>query len=878
MTGEPRAFLAIDRGAATSGAALIGRVDGSWRLLGSVALPAASDEDAPVHFLLARVAAADPGLTRRLGIDPSDAGKLPAVAVRSTPPRRLAVVAASERALAPLIAAADRSGWRTVGASAETTDPLAMTSLLLDGSIEGILAGAGDPPGADERGAIAELTALVAAAARRRPERLVVLAGAMAENASAFGDLNAREGETLLAPAARLGPEGAPLRDLLTELALPADDARRALGPAITTLASVLDRRVELVEIGFDGGLRAVASPGSPSEGPHADVAIVPSAWLAPADPDDTAVDRVLAWTTVPSDRHRLRDRLRELRIAPWSDLTGDGAALRMAAARAALSRLADATPEFTALPAPDLVVAAGGVWSIAPAPAVALALADVLRRSGASSHALDHARLLGPLGSIADAEERRAVIADLADDLLAPLGSVVTPSGLRTGRSVGSLVVHRRSGPAFERAPIDLIPGGIEVVDLPPGSSATAEFRFRDAVRLGGRGRHFEVEVMGGLAGLVVDLRDVPMRLPDRADRRRRAPRLVADRGRRRVSRMIAEPILDLALVPARQLIESPVDAVFALAPGDRALVEAGASVVVGAPIAEQLRDPRLEDKSVSEPIEPRPGDRWHPMTRTVAPVTPGGPRGAPGGEYLFPWKSRWRVATGDIVDPLETPVAGIVRDVRPGTSITIRAAGRGIRGIVALGGPTRGRVTMAAGPEGGLRPGALDVGMAGAILVVDARVDAETLTRARAMGVRGIVVAGLASKERRDFLASEARQRAALHRLPPYAVLVMDGATRRPMAGPIMTLLAAMTGLEVAIVSDPPMLVFDHPGLTLPTPIPQQVRIRAGSLSGQEALWLGAAGRRRFAGGVDLEAGHVRLSDGSTVAIPLGDLERFV
>jgi hypothetical protein len=162
-----------------------------------------------------------------------------------------------------------------------------------------------------------------------------------------------------------------------------------------------------------------------------------------------------------------------------------------------------------------------------------------------------------------------------------------------------------------------------------------------------------------------------------------------------------------DLRLVPARRLIESPVDVIFAIAPGDRALIDAGASVVVGAPIAEQLRDPRLEDKVVTEPVEPRPGDRWHAITRVVAPVTPGGPRGAPGGEYLFPWKSRWRVATGDIVDPLETPVAGIVRDVRPGTSITIRAAGRGIRGIVALGGPTRGRVLMSAGPDGDSDPG---------------------------------------------------------------------------------------------------------------------------------------------------------------------------
>jgi hypothetical protein len=522
VTGDPRAFLAIDRGAATAAAALVGRVAGAWRLLGSVALPAAVGDEAVIDLLVRRVEAADPRLAHHLGVSAAGAATIPAVTVRTTPPRRLAVVAPSERALAPLVEAAGRSGWRTSGASVETTDPLAMTRLLLDGGVHGILAGAGDPPGADERGPLAEFTALVAAAVQRRPDRLVILAGAMADAAEAFGDASVREGELLLAPAARSGEEGAPLRSLLTELALPADDARRAFGPAIRSLATVLDRRIELVEIGFDGGVRAIATPGDPTTGPTLDVAIVPTARLAPADPDDAAVDRVLAWLTVASDRHRLRDRLREMRIAPWSDLTGDGAALRMAAARAALGRLADATPEMSAEPAPDLIVAAGGVWSIAPAPTVALALADILRRPGASAYALDHARLLGPLGSIPDEDERRAVIGDLADDLLAPLGSVVTPAGLKMGRSAGSLIIHGYGGDARGRAPIDLIPGGIEIVDLPPGASATAEFRFRDGVRLGGRGRHFAVDVMGGLAGLVVDLRDVPIRLPERSERRR--------------------------------------------------------------------------------------------------------------------------------------------------------------------------------------------------------------------------------------------------------------------------------------------------------------------------------------------------------------------
>ncbi|MEO8438577.1 MAG: hypothetical protein ABI562_08950, partial [Chloroflexota bacterium] len=266
-----------------------------------------------------------------------------------------------------------------------------------------------------------------------------------------------------------------------------------------------------------------------------------------------------------------------------------------------------------------------------------------------------------------------------------------------------------------------------------------------------------------------------------------------------------------DVRLVAARRLIAAPVDAVFALAPGDRPLVSAGDSVVVGAPIAERLRDPRLDEMDIPVEIDARPGGRWAGPPRR-------GQEHGPGGEYVFDWNGRWRVATGDIADVFESPFAGIVREVRPGTGITIRAAGRGIRGVVALGSPTRGRLQTGGGSE--LRSGGLDVGSAGTILVVGSRVDAETLTRARAMGVCGVVVAGLASKERRDFIASEARQRAALHRLPPFAVLVLDGAVRRPLAGAVQAVLAALAGREVAIVTNPPTLVFDLPNLIIPDP----------------------------------------------------------
>lgn len=517
MTSEPRAFLTQDVGAATIAAALVGRVGGRWRLIGSLELPVGANPAALAALLVERASAADSALAAALGLDRTPVDELPRVEVASHPPRRLAVVAGSERALVPLVAAASRSGWRTSSASAETADPLEMSTLLLDSGVDGILAGAGDPPAADERRALGELGALVAAAAHRRPEVPVVLAGGMGGQLHAFGDAADRTGRVLIGSATHPGPEGAALRELLTDLALPADDSRRALGAAAVALAEVLDRRIDVVEIGVDGGTRAGAWPGGWSGVAGLDLAIVPSAGLAPADPDDQVVDRVATWSTGTTDRHRLRDRMRELRIAPWADATGEGVALRLAAARAALSCLARWTPEWADRPAADLVVATGGAWAVAPATSVALALVDVLRRAGAAQFALDHGRLLAPLGSIPDPGERRAMLADLADDLLVPLGTVVTPGGLRNGRNAGALELHGPNG----RREHDLRPGGLELVDLPPGSTAVAEFRFHDTVRLGGRGRHFTIDVTGGLGGLLVDLRDVPLRLPERADLR---------------------------------------------------------------------------------------------------------------------------------------------------------------------------------------------------------------------------------------------------------------------------------------------------------------------------------------------------------------------
>jgi len=326
----------------------------------------------------------------------------------------------------------------------------------------------------------------------------------------------------LLAPDAEAGqPAGSALQQILEGLRAVENDSRLGVARSIASLAYVLDRSIEIVEVGLQGGLRARSEPVGDGH-----FAVVSShscpaeASFAPSDPSEEVVDGVMAWSTNTQDRHRLMDHLNDLRLTPWGAAEGDGAVFRLAAAKAAVARLVEATPEITAYPMPALLVAAGGIFSSLPPSVVALALADLVRRPGVSNLACDQARLLGPLGVIEDEAERRRLLANLADDILVPLGSLILPAGVKNGRSAG----HLRLEDPVSVSEIELHPGAVQVVDLPPGRAAKVDLDFRDAVRLNDRGHHFSVDVAGGLAGLLIDLRDIPLRMSDRPESRRAA------------------------------------------------------------------------------------------------------------------------------------------------------------------------------------------------------------------------------------------------------------------------------------------------------------------------------------------------------------------
>jgi len=657
VTSQPRAFFAIDHGSATTSAALLGHVGGRWRLIAHTSAPCTGDVEALLTGLLNQVCQTDRTLLDEIapgedGADEIDVRAFvatwPRLIARTTPQRRIAVLAGSRRQRRRLEECALRAGWLVAAGSADEDNPVALSRLMLSPTTNAVLLGADHSPGGDEKRHLSDLAALVASVTQLRPELTVILAGGAATFEMAFassGDSRSiatapdaatgtpdkgpgqtkiaamatpfdeitgeedtgtseaeaqtedaalepamppdsevvaeipeaqtpeaqspeaqtpeasqaaeapeapaatveeaqalpvfgaplpqassaivqsaggRSDHVLLAPDAEAGqPAGTALQQILEGLRAVENDSRLGVARSIASLAYVLDRSIEVLEVGLQGGLRARSEPVGEGR-----VAVVSShsclaeASFAPSDPSEEVVDGVMAWSTNTQDRHRLMDRLNDLRLTPWGAAEGDGAVFRLAAAKAAVARLVEATHDITAHPMPALLVAAGGIFSSLPPSVVALALADLVRRPGVSNLACDQARLLGPLGVIEDEAERRRLLADLADDILVPLGSLILPAGVKNGRSAG----HLRLKDPVSISEIELHPGAVQVVDLPPGRATRIDLDFRDAVRLSDRGHHFSVEVAGGIAGLLVDLRDIPLRISDRPESRRAA------------------------------------------------------------------------------------------------------------------------------------------------------------------------------------------------------------------------------------------------------------------------------------------------------------------------------------------------------------------
>jgi len=346
---------------------------------------------------------------------------------------------------------------------------------------------------------------------------------------------------------------------------------------------------------------------------------------------------------------------------------------------------------------------------------------------------------------------------------------------------------------------------------------------------------------------------------------------------------------VADARLVaPAEPLAPAPV-ARLRLRPGDHSLVVPGELVHIGQPVMTQARETLLLEVPLRGDLGDRPpGAELDPVQfQSARAIGRDQPRPGDRAYLLYVGADRIaRVVLARSPTTMVSPIDGVAEEVTA-SHISLRASGVGLRGPVGWGQPVVGRVILAvASPDAELRSGAVDISAAGGILVAGARLDIEALTRARAIGVAGIICGGVVGRELQQLAESDVRQRAALHAITPFAILALDGFGRRPIPTLAWDLLTAAAADErlVGILPDARLAVVGGDPSTLPISVwpPDAVRVAAGDAAGRAGRLVGLAGPVRRPGGTYQPSGYVAF--GATAdtpagrrVVPLADLERL-
>ena len=523
MAQDTPSFFTLDRGSVSTSASLIAPVDGRYRLLASATAPRGVEAEAILEDLAWRVARTDAALSGSL----EGWQTWSRLEVRTTPAPRACLVAASAETGELLERAFSGAGWHVAFRSFEPRpDIVALGQASLNPDVDAIVVGGREVTDDIEREHIRLLWPLAGSLARFRDDLAVIACGPFRERPEGIGDdrlfsLPAPDPVPATAPSELRQAASQVGFHLRTQGEAGGAEGRGSLRTTIASLAVLLGNRVEGVEIGAAAGSRTLAHPDA--EVRHA---VLSTAALLPGSiiDDDAVSESILRWSTGGGDAAGNADRLRELCLRPWSGIDRTSAHLRLAALRAALERMQQAWDAAhhdgrAEEDAADVLVLSGGGFDSVPSAAAALAVVDSIRRPGAATILHDHARVLAPLGALPVEGDRRRLLADLVDDVLLPIGSVLLTGALGergTGRGTMSISTSLGSDE------LDLEPGDLRLVDLPPGIVARLDIDPLDGSIMGVTGRRIALEVSGGLGGLLVDTRDIPLRLPDSPDRRR--------------------------------------------------------------------------------------------------------------------------------------------------------------------------------------------------------------------------------------------------------------------------------------------------------------------------------------------------------------------
>jgi hypothetical protein len=226
---------------------------------------------------------------------------------------------------------------------------------------------------------------------------------------------------------------------------------------------------------------------------------------------------------------------------------------------------------------------------------------------------------------------------------------------------------------------------------------------------------------------------------------------------------------------------------------------------------------------------------------------------------------------------------VRGRVRAVEEG-SLVIEVPAARLHGIGGSGEAVHGELVVGVpNPGDELRAAAIDAGATGKILVGGSRASAETLTRARAMGVAGIVLGGVLDKELRDFEAIQRRRREAGGMTGAFGILLVEGFGKVGIDPQLFAWFRTHAG-RVASLFGADGLLYVYDASPLPTRralarVGDRVIAHRRPFQGRGGVLVGMLEDLHAAqSGIPTRVGLVRFEDGRLAPVPLANIEATV
>ena len=145
---------------------------------------------------------------------------------------------------------------------------------------------------------------------------------------------------------------------------------------------------------------------------------------------------------------------------------------------------------------------------------------------------------------------------------------------------------------------------------------------------------------------------------------------------------------------------------------------------------------------------------------------------------------------------------VDGRVVEVIPQQGVVVETNCSLVQGIFGIGGETRGEIVIAVtSPDEALEPRHLTPAMKGKVVVGGSFISSEALTRAKEVGVAGLVIGGIHDKDLRALLGYDLGVAITGTEQVGFTLILTEGFGTIPMAGKTFNLLSAHVGQQASI-----------------------------------------------------------------------------